>query len=719
METEARFDRVQNGEVCGHALMEELRRSVSQSYLWMDRCYRSEMLYDAIWAGQTQDGLKHGTEDSMAFPWEGASDQRQRLVKTKVAEVSRIMQAAIQRGRWSFRGMEGLDFMKAQQKTDLLKWQLSTQIPGCRRQRNLWLNYAITYGYSVMGLGWRDRTEVVLHDFTVEDGMKYLMSRYGEQEGPVFVENFTWALNNVGDGDDWLLEFLKTVFPRSSAKQRKQSLKELRQTGASRLPLEKVVASYPELRALVPFQDVFHDPDLETWRDARWGAVRRFMSEPELKAYGDWDQDAMKLLIETGGGKTLSEGLNFGLSGTYPERRFYQTLRSSAFAQHYDRSHLYEVFYFYHRSASEDGTTACYCTIMSPHCVDPETGKPLILKQDIYEGESRYLPFEEFTLWDDRASLLDQEGLAYWLDTNQLLQKTIRDHVVDAASIAILPPLRRSERDRDDTVLLAPGQPIYERVAGSTEWFSPPPSRYDLAERIDRMVERESNRLIGMPDVDIPPVVYDAAMIYYVEQVQEAWGRVLARIFMLDQQYLPPTTVMRVSGITGQPFEISKDDIRGSFDLFITFDPKELDPEYSMKKFEMAVRVVQELDRNGIVDTNGLVQIGLSMVDANWAAQLVKDGNSSEQKELAEAMQDIAAIMTGQAPQAKEGVNAALRMQYLQQATSQSPIIQQAIQENEAIRGMFEAYQKNLQFHYDQQVVNPQTGRQGPEMTWK
>lgn len=717
MDDSPRIDKVIKGKISPSALMRELEDAISNASAWAENCRLAEDTSWCIWAGQSDDGLKHAMagDDDPPFPWENASDTRIRLVEEKVRECSRVAILSARRGNWSFQGTQGMDFQKARQMSQLLRWQEAKHIPAARRERNLWTVWAWMYGCSVMGLGWETREQLALRKVSVEVLADRFIDAFG-QDSQLYLETMQESLEMpTPNGDDWLDTWLAEFFPDSTAKQRKRAMAALQQGEAADVAEVRVVADHPTWQAMIPFQHFFCPFDTEDTATARWGATRRWLSRADLEGMREeWDTKFIDELLKHGG-KTSTLSIDDYSPNISAGRRRWSGRQASAFQGGLGREGLFEVLYFYHYSVDEDGMPGLYCTIMSPHVRGHDSEEPyLVAKQEIYDDGSAKLPFEQYTIWDDRRAILECEGLPHLLYTQQHERKSMRDYRIDAASISILPPVRRHARDMGTPLILGPDMPVFEQVRGSTEWMQPPSSRTDMAIDLERSVERETNRLAGCYDGEVPAPVVQINQEFLVDQFTEAYARVLRRTFQLNQAYLPEVTVMRVTSATGAPFKVSREEIQGEFDVNISFDPRELDLDFARKKFEAVVRIASELDRNAITDTNMLVRFGYNIIDPAWADALVQDEGPAGELEIRETMNAVNDIVSGQQPQMKEGINAAARLQYMSQQMQSNMLLMQIAQNQEDPRfEVLQNYLKHIDFLYQQQNVNPGIGRMG------
>jgi hypothetical protein len=320
----------------------------------------------------------------------------------------------------------------------------------------------------------------------------------------------------------------------------------------------------------------------------------------------------------------------------------------------------------------------------------------------------------EGVFYRDSERLIENAGIAYLLYTYQNEAKTQRDYRIDASSISILPPLRRHHRDRKRPVRMGPDMPVYESVRGSTDWMQPPNSRPQMAVEVENAVKRDADRLVGGWNNEVPqPVV----LLHNQSLSDEFLGEmesVLSLTWQLMQQFMDEVTVWQVSGPLGPTFPMSREDIQGEFLWRISFDAREMDPEQAHEKARSLVEIAQQ-DSGGVMDHNKKIALLLNLVDSHWADELLTDPEQAQQIEVEDEQKNVGLMMAGvEPPMKEEGQNHRLRLQVLSQyLEGMSPVVQQAVHENEFIRGLFENRVKHLQHMVEQKEVNAPIGRVG------
>ena len=185
----------------------------------------------------------------------------------------------------------------------------------------------------------------------------------------------------------------------------------------------------------------------------------------------------------------------------------------------------------------------------------------------------------------------------------------------------------------------------------------------------------------------------------YLKSIRE----VLSKTFRLMQQFLPATTVMRVTGSINKPFETSAEEIRGAFDLSIAYDPSNQNDELKKANIQL-IREILGMDTNGIIDHNVVVRYAAYLINPSFAEMAITDASQGQQKIVLEEKQNITLMMTGQsAPLKKEEAGAKIRLQVIMQEIQQNPIVASAYQQNERVKAVFDQRIKNLQMQLMQQ----------------
>lgn len=717
-------------------LMDGLNDAITRAEPWARQVALADDTINCWWPNQTDDGKRRRpTEDAPEpFPWEGASDTRIRIIGQKCRELLALCNQALVRGQWKFTGVDGFDFIKAGKMTQLLKWQTRTQMgAGAERARILATKYAVNYGLGILNVSWGRKERVGLEAITQESvaekfGVANLWAKYARQPEVLkavaennadkinpellasiakFFDLYRMFSDEPSDGYDpqkILADWLRELYPDANEAASMKAAKDLRETGEAEIPQKRVVKDCPVWQAYLPFEDIFFPVETSNLEEAQWIAVRKWCTRTEVESNEAWPKNFKEKLLEQEGASATS-----GLDDIRSKSRRWGSRKTGEFVRSSDRKGQYEVFEFYYPSVNEYGVECLKRSVFSFN-VKNDAGKYIVAEDGIYDEGGDY-PFYPLEFEPESDFLLDNEGFASRLYTYQAEIKACRDGRINYMDISILPPIRRNVRDRGRPLRVGPDRPVFESIPGSTGFMPPPESRTWVATEIESTVTKDINRFVGAPGEGVPESVVALLQGDFVSTYLKFMSTVLAATFRLDQLYMSEVQVMRVTGMLGQPFKVSRNEIQGSFDICITFDQREMDSEYSKAKAESLTKLVG-LDVNGVIDRNKAVSLAVYTIDPDWAETLITDEQQGSMKEILDEQKNVALMMTGQEPPMTDSVNPRMRLQYLQSITMQSPDVKTKLAYDPFTKSLFENRAKHLLFLLQQQE-NAKIGRFG------
>ena len=703
-------------------LLNEINEAISNSQTWLARMEIAEAVMWTIWNNQTPDGQKHAQEgsDSEPVPWEGASDTRVRLAASKVLEATARESLALANANLKIIGREGLDDMKATRATALLKWMIDSQM-GEDAQTALDLgrfNRAV-YGLNVFNVEWKQEEKVLVEDLTFEQFVNahqlaipqstttlpeflntmqdsnYLLN-LTEVERSAYELTYDLFVNEKAN----IKDFLKHNYPDCSSKRISAIIKAWFNKEPAKVCVRRIVAEKPEWNALLPFEDVFFPASTERLSDAPWIAVREWLSEQQVRSMqnlDDWDEKFVDAVIKSKGKDSLTNIRNELKSHEH------DIPYSLSDIQKKNDPNLCEIFYIYYKAVNDEGVEAIYRLVASNLVNTDAEGDLLYGKNEIYECVDGQYPFAEQVYWRTDKALLSCIGLPWLLRFCQQNIKSMRDKRLDLVDISTIPPITRDRRDSGEPLRLGPASVVYERVRGGTQWLNPPNSRADLPIEVERAELADCGRITGSEEAGVP-----ASTIQFIQQNDthrylKSIREVFAKTFRLMQQFLPPTIVMRVTGSINKPFETSAEEIRGAFDLSITYDPSNQNDDLKKANIQL-IREILGMDTNGIIDHNVVVRYAAYLINPSFAEMAITDASQGQQKVVLEEKQNITLMMTGQsAALKKEEAGAKIRLQIIMQELQQNPIVASAYQQNERVKAVFDQRIKNLQMQLMQQ----------------
>jgi hypothetical protein len=184
------------------------------------------------------------------------------------------------------------------------------------------------------------------------------------------------------------------------------------------------------------------------------------------------------------------------------------------------------------------------------------------------------------------------------------------------------------------------------------------------------------------------------------------------QVLQLCQQFMADEFFFRVVGSSkGKPIHATREDIQGKFDLTITFNAKDLDPEYLKEKLGLLQTALQ-MDVNGTTDRDEALVVAFEIADPNLGERLLKPAEDATQQEVDDEQNVFVRLMAGIPVDVRPGQAYQMRLQILQQLFEGSKQAQKLFQEDETVKNAFTKRAKQLQFQL-QQRQNALIGKLG------
>ncbi len=195
---------------------------------------------------------------------------------------------------------------------------------------------------------------------------------------------------------------------------------------------------------------------------------------------------------------------------------------------------------------------------------------------------------------------------------------------------------------------------------------------------------------------------------FLVDKFLSHTAEVLRMSYRCFQRFGPDSIFFRVTG-SPDPQTFDKGSPDENFDILISYDVLNNDPESQEKKLQQLVSLTQ-LDRNGRISIDRLLEVAASSVDPTLADAVLQPSGEAQEQIVQQVTDDLAKIYAGiEMPARPNGGQVAL--QVLQQYASQ-PDVANRLQQDEAFRERMEKYQGQYVFAM-QQAQNAQIGRVG------
>lgn len=641
-----------------------------------------------IWPGQSADQRKHAVKkgDTQPFPWDGASDLRVPVVDEIINHDVAQMLVALSSANIRAVAVEGGDLGKAAVVSNFMRWLMLSQMKELPRESEILANYINERGIGVLGVFWEQRVQKTQQPISLAE-----IEATNPDVAIAIRENlFTEELTGL----------IATQF-NVSAKKAKRMLKDLRDTGTTTVPYVVQQVNRPVVRAYAVGEDIFFPANTQDFQSARAVFRRQYLSAEAAreKVISDgWESDYVE--------QAIAKCMAADGTGTDADLSFER--RDEIVANKIERNRgLIEFVWAYQRLSDEDGVPGIYCTVFCPSMhEDKEATAGSYAKHELLGYRHGLYPFVVFNREHLSRLLLDTRGVP---ETNKGFQDAIKteyDARRDNASLATVPPVRHPVGRAPGR--LGPGTMIAERRPqeyGYMEIPPPPQASVEIQARIEQMTRKYN----GRPTADDAQNEWQTKTKKHITAWLTSWSHVMTMLLDLYLQYGPDEEWFRVIGAGTQNAEkFTKSEFSGKYDLYVSYDVLNQDPETFQAKLKAMGEIAQQFDRNGQVDYGKLLIRAFEMIDPVLAEDVIVPTDVAAKKEVTETQGDISRMWSGvdlDVPQ--QGINPQLRLQVIQQWTQGAPDnpavdVQARLAQDPALQKRLQRYTEQLQFQITQ-----------------
>jgi hypothetical protein len=635
---------------------------------YFEACLRSYDDRRNLWPGKSDDLRKQAAN---AFPWQGASDIEVNVIGERIDAFVAILDQALQRSHIKAFPTSMASMPRASMVSGFLKWMRSSYIPNFRQQMELGANYLLEKGLMVSYVGWKREKRTYLQQVSIEEIA---------QVSPDLAE-----LIVSGADDEMVFGMLQTAFPDLSSKRAKKAIMDLRKKGLAEVSVPRTSVDCPVVYSCAPDGEVLFPSYVTDPQRAPYVFWRTFLTSQELEkkvTSEGWDADWVENAIERLRGK----------DSMYLDGEKLKTIDRLPIT---DDNDLVMVVYGYQRLIDEeDGSEGIYCTVFHPTTEG-------YAKHELLNGYDDY-PFVVTRLSNDQKRMYETQTFSDILRGAQMQIKTERDSRIDRASLATLPPLLHpAGRPPSDW---GPGVRVPYRRLGEIQWGPPPPADNGSVE-VEVSMTAQADRAVGL---DMSNPISASRQQFVVSKFLDHVRDVLNMAWKLYQRMGPDEVFFQVTG-NPNPQVMTKGSADENFSIVVNFDSQSNDPETAETQLKNMVSLVQ-LDRNGIMDVNKLLEFTASSINPIFADYVLQPAEEAQQKVAKNVTDDLAKIFAGiEVPAQPNGAQMAMQMI---QAYVQQPDIMQRAQQDEAFGARLQKYMEQYQFQL-QQMQNAEIGRIG------
>ena len=645
----------------------------------------------ARWDGQSDDGKKYSRnlgEGEQAFPFEGASDVRCRLVDQTINELVVLLVSSWQLARLRVSGTEVGDASRATTIQTLADWVVNNKMRAdLLTEAELLSQYTQQFGWSVAHIGWERRLGIRPVSITLAE-----LEQRGLGGDIVAMEAVT-SLKSTGTSD-YSVSALMTLLGVNKEDAARVA-DELMISGTSTFNQEYAVSNAPVVAALKPFDEICFPPETLDLQDARVIFRRTFMTEVELREMiktADWDEAFVEEAAQT-----------TGMSDWYSEPNLIPS--TTNIGNTLERAdNLVEIVYAYNRQIGPNGVPCIYYTVFCPN-----TREKIFAKHEMLDYAHGLYPFVEYRRERLRRSIVECRGVPELAYTDQMEIKAQRDSIRDRTAFETLPPIKVKKRLGTQNII-QPGGLLPVTTPDDYTFLSPPQGNPALAFNLIDRVEQTNAAYFGLYHANIPPVKTQTTQQFIVNNWLTAWSKIYKQVVSLTLQYMDGAEIERVAGM---PVVLQPQELSAMYDFNVSYNVRELDTDYVLEKLKAISTFVIPMDAGGVIDRNKLTTRFVEAISPEAAKDIVMDQASASQRMYSDVQTDIAKMMAGMEPQYVENdPSAQSKLQFVQDIIQKNPKVQAAAQQDEQFQMLFQNYMKNLQMSVSQQQ-NKSIGRIG------
>ena len=647
------------------------------------------------WSGQTDDGKKWSKwreEGNPAWPFEGASDVRLRLVDSTCNELSALLVTAYQRADINTQAANLQDLPLSTIANSLMNWVRDNKMANeLRKEAELAAQYALQYGWTAFYVGWEQHISKRPQSISIEQIMGL-----AQQAGSEQLAQLPMLIVEQPDVAASIVQAALGI----DLSECKRMVKELAETGETSYDEEYVSRNLPTVQALKPWDEIIFPPETADLQRSRVIFRRTWMSEVELRekiTTDGWDPNWVERALQ-----------QIGKSSTLYNINLLPTTTMLVY-NGVNYNNMVEVVYAYQKSL--DGKAPCiYYTVFCPQAAsnrrEDDASWAIYEKLDYAHGE---YPFVEFRREQLRRAIADSRGIPELAMTDQDEIKAQHDSIRDYTAFATLPPIKVVKRIGAINKV-GPGVQLPVTQRDDYTWMEPPAREPSTAFNLIKSVEMRHCAYFGVSHELVNPVRTQTLQQLLVNNWLMSWRGVFRQVFALCSQFLSPEEIAAITGGFQIPQNLSA--IHNEFDINIRFDVKDMNPDYIDKKIQF-LQTISQMDAGGAIDKNALTRMMLQAVAPEVANQLIVNQAQASQQMYKDVQSDIANMLLGnEAIYSENDPAAQTKMQFVQDIMSKNPKAQAALQQDENFKALFENYVKNIQMSLMQQQ-NAQIGRLG------
>jgi hypothetical protein len=733
-------------------VVDELQSALTDIGDWITNAQTHERTALCLWDGQSEDGQKWAKNyGRKVYPFDGCADSRVHVSGAAVDELTMLEMLAADSAKVQVIAMESSDAAASKRVETLMKYETRQRLRNeLWRERNFAKQIKHTFGHAVMHIGWEERMGTARAKLTAQNLTDDLTNQLlaearaaaqdagkpADEQGEVLspeqrmliADQAAVQMEELLGAEDLsrVVKMIRQRHPLLSTARARRVAREIAKAGDD--PVE-FAAPYrkpgkPCVKALLPGFDVFYPWWVYRIDASPWTARVERYSEPELRAMvktEGWSQKAVDAMITMGPTAVVDTAVLERTLQNVSHWMFNEPARMTMAQRLASKERtMYEALHITVQTVDEEGFPATQEIVLHPSLVGSERrgkGEELIFKNalvDYYFEGGCYVEMRRE--YKPARSLFESRGVPELVGTHQSLVKRGRDASMDRTSFATNPIVKVNSRRAGSGARwdYEPGSKLSIGPGDVAEYMQPP--RLDQGTLLDEgAIRRDGANLLGLYHEELPQAKLQMHQQWTVTNALMEEREILLRILGMDQQFMEPLYVSRVMGNGPMPFQVTREEIAGSFDFVLEFDVKSLDMEYLEKRWSALKDAFSIPGVAGQVPTVPVVSWLLNNIDPGLADLVTGSLTERNTQQAEEEKAALAMMLTGIEPRVTEDMDASTRLAAIQEQMQTNPSVNAAYQQGGAFTDMLNARMQAFQFSIQQRTENAQTGRTG----WK
>jgi hypothetical protein len=287
---------------------------------------------------------------------------------------------------------------------------------------------------------------------------------------------------------------------------------------------------------------------------------------------------------------------------------------------------------------------------------------------DYPHGDYPFVPFEREML---TGRMWDSRGIPELVGTDQAGLKLLDDSYSDHAQLNAVPPIKVPMKRPKHRIVIGPLKQIKENRPGEVSWMKPAATP-TTNERQKELIQRRIDEYFGRRNPEVAEQLWQLHTQGTVDDFLESAVEALIMVVKLCKKFMPKDEVVRILGEV--PWSDDPKEIRGDYDLEMTYDVRNMDMNHIKALAETLQTSVLPMDSTATVMRDKLVSEIFQAISPTFAEGTLQPQEKANEREADDERSMFAQIAAGIEPTfVVEGQNHALRLQVLAEIQEKNP----------------------------------------------